>query len=553
MGLRRNLLRLLALLFAFALVAAACGSSDDDDSSSSSSESATATADDHGDDDDHDHEEEEDTGGTLSQDAVEKAVSGEGGDDAAEEEEESDCPKDRSTIEGIFAEADCNRDAIIAMITEKMEAGEWGVNSDNHLIGPTGMEIDLNECPADWSNTHGLSDDAMRFGQTTVQSGNLAAYGNLSLGMQIWFDYIDSLDVLSGRDIEFIIKDDGYVAAQTIEYVDELIESSNVHLLQGLGSPNGLAVYDKINDECIPHPFYLSGHPAWGDPEIHPWTTSYQMSYSTEAMLWGTWIKVNLADQLPVTVAGLVMDNDFGLAYEMGFEAYVEQNPDVVAEYLPVRHDPAAPTLTNEVTTIAAFDPDVFISMTAGNPCLLAIQEVEASGLLDSVSAAFTPSVCVGIAAYMTPAGMAADGWWIAGGGWKDSQDANYIDDPYMKFINETLESDGLDQTVSLYGVGFGDYGWSYNEVLRVAAELPGGLSRTNFILALRTFSGKHPKLLDGIEFGAWGASDGYFVEGSDFSQFDATNQAWVQVGDLVDANGLSPNCRWDKDNGGCR
>ena len=81
MEIRRNLLRLLALLFAFALVAAACGSSDDDDSSSGSSESATATADDHGDDDDHDHDEE--TGGGLSQDAVENAVSG---DDDAEEE-----------------------------------------------------------------------------------------------------------------------------------------------------------------------------------------------------------------------------------------------------------------------------------------------------------------------------------------------------------------------------------------------------------------------------------------------------------------------------------
>ena len=63
MGIRRNLLRLLAVLFAFAMVAAACGSSDDDDSSSSSSESASATAEDHG--DDH-SEEEEDTGGTLS-------------------------------------------------------------------------------------------------------------------------------------------------------------------------------------------------------------------------------------------------------------------------------------------------------------------------------------------------------------------------------------------------------------------------------------------------------------------------------------------------------
>ncbi len=550
MGIRRNLLRLLAILFAFAFVAAACGSSDDDDSSSSSSESASATAEDHSDDDDHDHEEEE-TGGGLSQDAVEKAVSG---DDEAEQEVDEDAPTfDTSTIEGLEASWTYNREKLVAMITEKMEAGEWGVGDDGILRGPTGFEIDLNECPADWSDTGGVTADSVRIGHTTAQSGNLAAYGNIAVGWDSYNNYVNENGGIGGRDIELIVKDDAYVAAQTIEFIDELIESENVFMIVTLGSPNTLAVYDTLNSECVPQPFVQTGHPAWGDPEIHPWTSGMIMSYSTEAVLWGTWIKNNLADQLPVKVAGLVMDNDFGLAYELGFEAYAEDNPDIVAEYLPVRHDPAAPTVTNEVTTIAAFDPDVFISMTAGNPCLLAIQEVEASGLLDSVSAAFTPSVCVGIAAYMTPAGMAADGWWIAGGGWKDSQDANYTDDPYMKFINETLESDGLDQTVSLYGVGFGDYGWSYNEVLRVAAELPGGLSRTNFILALRTFSGKHPKLLDGIEFGAWGASDGYFVEGSDFSQFDATNQSWVQVGDLVDANGLSPNCRWDKDNGGCR
>ena len=547
MGLRRNLLRLLALLFAFALVAAACGSSDDDDSSSSSSESATATADDHGDDD---HGEEE-TGGGLSQDAVENAVSGE---DEAEEEVDEEAPSfDTSTMEGLEASWEYNREKLVAMVTEKMESGEWGVGSDNILRGPTGFEIDLNDCPSDWSDTGGLTADAIRIGHTTAQSGNLAAYGNIAYGWDSYNKYVNENGGIAGRDIELIVKDDGYVAAQTIEFIDELIESENVFMIVTLGSPNTLAVYDTINAECIPQPFVMTGHPAWGDPEIHPWTSGMIMSYSTEAVLWGTWIKQNLADQLPVKVAGLVMDNDFGLAYELGFEAYAEGNPDIVSEYLPVRHDPAAPTLTNEVTTIAAFAPDVFISMTAGNPCLLAIQEVEASGLLDTLSAAFTPSVCKGIAAYMAPAGMAADGWWIAGGGWIDSTDANYVDAPYIKFLNDTLAADGLDPTVSLYGTGFGDYGWSYNEVLRVAAELPGGLSRSNFILALRTFSGHHPKLQEGIEFGAWGASDGYFVEGSDFSQFDATDQAWVQVGDLVDANGLSPNCRWDKDNGGCR
>ena len=134
--------------FAFGLVAAACGSGDDD-SSSSSSESATATADDHGDDDHGEEEEEEEAGGGLSQDAVEKAVAGEddGGDD-----DSGVVAGDRSTIEGIWEEAAATRASIIEKITAKMDAGEWGVNSNNILIGPSGFEIDLNDCPGDWSN-----------------------------------------------------------------------------------------------------------------------------------------------------------------------------------------------------------------------------------------------------------------------------------------------------------------------------------------------------------------------------------------------------------------
>ncbi|MDG2261667.1 MAG: ABC transporter substrate-binding protein, partial [Actinomycetota bacterium] len=535
-----------AILMGFALIAAACGDSDSDDTTSAGDTETTAA------DAGEDEGEEEEEGGSLSQDAIEDAVAGNEDETDDTEAMDEDAPEfDRSTIEGIFEEADYNRDQIIAEITEKMEAGEWGVNDDNVLIGPAGFEIDLNDCPADWSNTAGLTDDQLRFGQTTVQSGNLAAYGNLSLGMQIWFDYISEQDVLSGRDIEFIIRDDGYVAAQTIEFTDELIESENIFLLQGLGSPNGLAVYDKVNEECIPHPFYLSGHPAWGDPVNHPWTTSYQMSYSTEAVLWGTWIKVNLADELPVKVAGLIMDNDFGLAYEEGFKLYVENNPDVVSEFVPIRHDPAAPTLTNEVTTIAAASPDVFISMTAGNPCLLAIQEVEAAGLLETLSAAFTPSVCKGIAAYMAPAGDAADAWWIVGGGAKDTTDTGKADEPFIAFVNNLISDAGEDNGISLTGEGV-FRGYAFTEAFRIADALPGGMSRTNLMLALRNFRIFHPGLLDGLETELLGAADAYFVEGSEYSQFSAADQTWTQIGDVVDANGGTPNCAWDKQNGGC-
>ena len=551
MGFRRRILRLLAVLFAFAMVAAACGGSDSDDDSSSSSGSDTAAASSSDSSDSDEAEEEElEEAGSLSQDAIEKAVSGEDDD---EEEVDEDAPTfDRSTLDGIWEEADYRRQLMIDEITENMESGDWGVGDDNILRGPAGYEADLNNCPGDWSNTNGLLDDEIRIGQTTVMSGNLAAYGNISHGWENYWNWInDELGGIGGRKLKMIIKDDGYVAAQTIEFVDELIESANIFALHGLGSPNGLAVYDKINQECVPHLFYASGHPAWGDPVNHPWTTSNQLSYLTEAVLWGTWIKTNLPDEIPVKVAGLVMDNDFGLAYEKGFEFYAEHNPDVVSEYLPVRHDPAAPTLTNEVTTIAAFDPDVFISMTAGNPCLLAVQEVEASGLLERLSAAFTPSVCKAIAAYMAPAGMAADGWWVVGGGVKDSTDPKYIEEPFIAFLNQNLEDGGLDPSISLLATGY-FFAYPWTETLRVADALPGGMTRTNVMLAARSIDIYHPLMMDGVAYELNGAADAFAIEGSDFSQFDATAQTWNQVGDIVDGNGNSPNCAWDKENGGC-
>jgi branched-chain amino acid transport system substrate-binding protein len=537
----KRLMRLFALLFAFSLVAAACGDSDDG-TDTSAGDTGTEEAEPAGEEDD-----DSSIGGGLTQDAL----------DAEDEEEEITDEEevavfDMTTMEGIEASWAHNRDGIVADLTAKIESGEYGVDADGILNGPAGFQIDINECPGDWSDTGGITDTEVRIGHTTAQSGNLASYGNIAVGWQSYINYVNENGGIDGKDIILIVKDDGYVAAQTIEFVDELIEAENVFSIVTLGSPNTLATYDKINEECIPQPFVQTGHPAWGDPVKHPWTSGLQLSYSTEAILWGNWIKANLADQLPVVVSGLVMDNDFGLAYEKGFEAYVEANPDVVSEFIAVRHDPAAPTLTNEVTTVAASNPDVFIAMTAGNPCLLAIQEVEKAGLLETLSAAFTPSVCKGIAAYMEPAGPAADGWWIVGGGWKDTTDPLYIDEPYIKFLNDRLEQDGLDPSISLLGTGFGQYGWPAIEVLRVAAELPGGLSRTNFILALRSYSGTHPQTLDGISFGVNGNDDSFFIEGSDFSQFDAEALSWTIVGDVVDVNGGSPNCAWNKDNAGC-
>ncbi|MDH3681341.1 MAG: ABC transporter substrate-binding protein, partial [Acidimicrobiia bacterium] len=443
-----RLTKILSLLFAMALVASACGGGDDDDSAEGGEETETELA-----------------GGGIDNEAAEEALASTTTVAEGEAEEETAAAGSIEELEAQWADA---RAAVVA----ELNSGDYGVGDDNILRGPGGFEVDMSTCPSDWSDTQGL-EGSIKIGHTTALSGNLAAYGNIAQGMETYFNYVNDVHGgIGGLPLELIVKDDGYVATQTIELVDELIQSDKPFFITTLGSPNTLATYDTLNSNCIPQPFVMTGHPAWGDPENHPFTAGLQMSYSTEAILWGNWIKENMADQLPVKVAGLVMDNDFGLAYQDGFEKWAEQNPDVVSEFQAVPHDPAAPTVTNEMTTIAAGDPDVFISMTAGNPCLLAVQEAGNSGLTTDGTVLFAPSVCKDPNAYMIPAGDAADGWNIVGGGIKATTDPQYADEPFIKFLNETLDAAGIDTSVGLYGTGFGMFAWAHVEALRIAAEL---------------------------------------------------------------------------------
>lgn len=463
------------------------------------------------------------------------------------------------TIDGILEAAAARRSEIVSVLSVGIENGAYGIKNDT-LFGPSAFKADLRSRPAGWSDTSGISGKQISIGCTTAMSGNLAAYGLIAHGFKNYLDWVNVNDpiVVDGRprDIRLVVRDDGYAAVRTIALVDQLIQAGDIFSILTLGSPNTLAVYDRINQACVPHPFVMSGHPAWGDPVNHPWTTGLQMAYSTEAILWGEWIKRNMGAELPVRVAAAVMDNDFGLAYEQAFDRWAAENPEIVGEFIPVRHDPAAAALLPEMELIRRLSPDVYISMTAGNPCLLAVQEAYASGLTDDIrsrgGALFTSSVGKAVASYMAPAGVAGDGWLIVGGGAKDCTDPANSANPFIEFVNSNLQGEGLDPDVSLCGVGY-VYAYPYVEALRVASGLPGGLTRTNFILAVRSLEIDHPMLMDGIRFRLDGNADPFPIEGSDICQYNARARVWRTLGDTIDVASETPNCWWDAEHGGCR
>ena len=191
------------------------------------------------------------------------------------------------------------------------------------------------------------------------------------------------------RKLTMVTKDDGYDSARTIPLVDELIDSEKVFMVWTLGSPNTLKTYDKLNQRCIPQTFSMTGHPAWGDPVNHPWTTGLALSYTSEAILLRR-VHREARRRAPardgkITVGALVMNNDFGKAYDVGFKGYLANSPikDKI-DYQPELMEPTAPTITDPMTTIASKNPEVFIAMTAGTSCTQAYTEAAQNGMKEN-------------------------------------------------------------------------------------------------------------------------------------------------------------------------
>ncbi|MEZ5406435.1 MAG: ABC transporter substrate-binding protein [Acidimicrobiales bacterium] len=473
---------------------------------------------------------------------------------------ESAAPTEVASMDDWLALWDTEREALKETIAEN----GWGWDqAANKVTGPGGFEVDLSSCPAGWDAYQGLDGDVIHLGQTMAQSGTLADYGNIGIAQTLYYNWINEQGGITDSTgktftIETQIRDDAYDPAKTVPLVDELLDSQGVFALQTLGSPNTMKVYDKINQRCVPQPYVMTGHPAWGDPVNHPWTWGMQLAYNTEAILWGGLLEQKFADRDEITVAALIMQNDFGKAYELGFNEYVKTASKPKINFVFERIDPTAATVTNQMTTLAARNPDVFIAMTAGTSCTQAVIEAANNGLKNTATMLFQPSVCKSKSFVGKDAvggdGSATNGWWIVGGGAKDFTDPALADDPFVAFALDLLEKGGspISKSATLAS-GFG-FAWPLEQSLRLAAELPGGLSRPNFMLAARVLDMTDPNLLPGIRFNMSGNDDAYPTEGSEFGVYDSSKQSWVTQTDLgiIELSGKSKPCAWDQSVNSC-
>ena len=157
----------------------------------------------------------------------------------------------------------------------------------------------------------GISDDTVTIGTHTPLTGPAAAgYSSISAAATAYFAYLNENGGVHGREIEYIVKDDGYNPANTQTVVRELVQEDEVFaILNGLGTPTHTAVLDYLNQNEVPDLFVASGSTSWNQPEKYPYTFGFNADYVVE----GAALAQYAADEYPDKVVCLLgQDDDFG-------------------------------------------------------------------------------------------------------------------------------------------------------------------------------------------------------------------------------------------------
>jgi branched-chain amino acid transport system substrate-binding protein len=520
-------------LVSLALVGAACGGDDSDDAASGTTTSAAS-------------------GSTSS-----TAGGGATATTAAQAQ-----PTSLNDWEALWTK---QRDAAIKRIKDN----GWGKSADGKtLTGPGGWTVDLTKCPAGWSDAEGVSDTTIKMGQAIPLSGTYADYGNLAKGMDFLFGYYGDQGLFKDttknvtRKVQFLVKDDGYDAARTIPIIDEFLDSDKTFSVGTLGSPPTFKTYEKTNQRCVPQPFTMTAHNAWGDPVNHPWTTgAVQLTYGMEGLLWAAWIEQHI-NEFPagekIKVASLVQNNDFGKAYDASFKAALASSTVLKdrVDYINETIEASAPTVTDPMTTLAAEQPDVWISMLAGAQCTQIVTEAAQNGMQKTAKYLFLPQGCASTSFVgkdkVGGDGAAANGWLVVSPGIKDIKDPAYNNDAYVQWLRGALKAKGLDPDAApTLGSGI-NYGFPVVQALAIAGQLPGGVTRSNYMLAIRTIDMTSPMLQPGLGLHMDGVNDAFIVQGGIFMKWDSAKQTFVAQGNPVSLDGKEKNCAWNQTTASC-
>jgi len=179
----------------------------------------------------------------------------------------------------------------------------------------------------------GVTEDTVTIGGHFPLTGVAApGYSEIPTGAKAYFDYVNANGGVHGRQIEYVVKDDGYNPTNTSKVTNELLLQDEIFaMVGGLGTPTHSAVIDQLNSEGVPDLFVSSGSLMLGDDvEAYPMTFGWQPDYESEGKIIGQYVAENMPD---AKVGLFLQDDDMGEDAEKGVRQFLDDQIVAVERY----------------------------------------------------------------------------------------------------------------------------------------------------------------------------------------------------------------------------
>jgi branched-chain amino acid transport system substrate-binding protein len=171
----------------------------------------------------------------------------------------------------------------------------------------------------------GVTARSVTVGGTFPLTGPASPYATISVATKAYFSYInrrkgpDGKRGVYGRQINFIVYDDGYNPANSVQMTRQLVEQDKVFAdLASLGTEVNEAIRPYLNQKKVPQLLVNTGATTWGaDFKKWQWTGGWQPPYQFEGQLYGNAIARNSPN---AKIAILYQNDSYGKDYIAGLE-----------------------------------------------------------------------------------------------------------------------------------------------------------------------------------------------------------------------------------------
>ncbi len=203
----------------------------------------------------------------------------------------------------------------------------------------------------------GVTDTEIVIGSWGPLTGPAALWGNVIKGADAYFKMINDEGGINGRQVRFIMKDDGYDPSQTVPAVRELVQREEVFAVTaGIGTAPAMAVVDFLSENGVPWFCPMTGASALSQPPRANVYTDFPLYYDE-----GQAMARVAIEQLDSKKIGIIYQNDdFGKSGLVGVKSILEAKGMELAASLPV--EPTDSDLSSHVARLKESGADaVFI------------------------------------------------------------------------------------------------------------------------------------------------------------------------------------------------